>query len=41
MTFDASDAGARIDGMCREILTGDQFRETAPSRAVAAGEGVA
>lgn len=41
MTFDASDADTRIDGMRREILTGDQFRGAAPSRAVAAGDGVA
>jgi hypothetical protein len=41
MTFEANDAGTGIDGIRREILTWDQFRDAAPSLAVAAGDGAA
>ncbi|HEY9308067.1 MAG TPA: hypothetical protein VIP82_09705 [Microbacterium sp.] len=38
MTFDANDGGAGVDGIRREILTRDRFRDAAPSLAVAAGD---
>lgn len=41
MVFDANDAGTGVDGIRREILTGDRFREAAPSFGVAAGGDVA
>ena len=39
MTFEANDAGTGIDGIRREILTGDHPRDAAPSIAGAAGDG--
>lgn len=36
MTFDANDAGTGVDGICREILTCDQFGDAEPPLAVAA-----
>ena len=41
MTFDAHEAGTDIDGSHREILTGDQFRDAAPSLVIAAGDDAA
>ncbi|MDY0910783.1 hypothetical protein [Microbacterium sp. CFBP9034] len=38
MTFDANDAGTAVDGFPREIPTWHQFRDAAPSLAVAAGD---
>ncbi|WP_279234428.1 hypothetical protein [Microbacterium sp. SS28] len=41
MTFDANDAAADSDGICRELLPADRFRDVAPSFAVTAGEDAA
>lgn len=41
MTFDANDADTGADGVPREILTWGQFRDAAPSLAVAAGDDAA
>jgi hypothetical protein len=38
MTFEANDPSAGIDGMPREIFTGDHLRDAAPSLGVAAGD---
>ena len=38
MAFDVNDSGTGIDGIRREILTRDRFRDAAPSLAVAAGD---
>lgn len=41
MSLDANDAGTDVDGIRREILTGDQFGDATPSLAMAAGSGAA